>query len=452
MKNARDAKGARGAKAKLKAALICLLFALTACQPSAEANVIGYVASQQVCRWTQAAMPDRVVTCPPLRPAPEGGGALTGFVLHDGEPVANASVVAAEPSGTPHVARTDATGRYQIDNLPPGFYVPAAVAAGYDEAALHDDWGMPTLVHIGPNQIATAPSLVLTPSRPVTLPDDLAAALQLTQTAIHTTTAPFPANAAAEVQAFQFTYNGARVDTLRLYLPRNLAPGAKLPLLFMVYPTYVDWWETVSTAFASHGVAFVAISPLTTVRGIDIEGHALDANAALQMAVGGALSPHIQSEKALVLGGSFSSAILNRLLRLAPEQIAGWVTVGGIADAFSGAHDFYSGAITMPPEYAYAIPALGPPNVQPLTFLRYSPVYNVDGLPPAMIIHTDADRILPIEQAYALEAALRQAGVPVAVFYYQDVSHYLQIDENLSDAGKEMFYRILEFARQVGVY
>ncbi|MEZ4657519.1 MAG: carboxypeptidase regulatory-like domain-containing protein [Caldilineaceae bacterium] len=431
--------------------LICLPFLLIACQPSAEANVIGYVASQQVCRWTQAAMPDEVVECPPLRPAPEGVGALAGFVLHNGAPVANANVVVAEPAGKPHVARTDAIGRYQIDNIPPGFYVPAAVAAGYDEAALHDDLGMPTLVQVESSQTAAAPPLALTPSRPVALPDDLTTAFQLTQTAIHTTTAPFPDNAAAEVQAFQFTYNGARVDTLRLYLPRNLAADAKLPLLFMVYPTYVDWWETVSTAFASHGVAFVAISPMTE-RGIDIEGHALDANVALQMAVRGALSPHIQSGKALVLGGSFSSAILNRLLRLAPDQIAGWVTVGGIADAFRGAHDFYTGAITMPPEYAYAIPALGPPNVQPLTFLRYSPVYNVDSLPPAMIIHTDADRILPIEQAYALEAALRQADVPVTVFYYQDVSHYLQIDENLSDAGKEMFYRILEFARQVGVY
>ena len=397
-------------------------------------------------------MPDEVVECPPLRPAPEGVGALAGFVLHNGAPVVNASVVVAEPAGTPHVARTDATGRYQIDNIPPGFYVPVAVAAGYDEAALHDDWGMPTLVHIEPNQIVAAPSLVLTPSRPVTLPDDLATAFQLTQTAIHTTTAPFPGNAAAEVQAFQFSYNGARVDTLRLYLPRNLAADAKLPLLFMVYPTYVDWWETVSTAFASHGVAFVAISPLTVARGIDIEGHALDANVALQMAVGGELSPHIQSGKALVLGGSFSSAILNRLLRLAPDQIAGWVTVGGIADAFSGTADYYAGVIRLPPAYTYAIPALGPPHIQPLNFLRYSPVYNVDGLPPAMIIHTKADLVLRIEQAYALEKALQDAGVPVTVFYYDDVSHYLQIDENLSDAGKEMFYRILEFAQQVGVY
>ncbi|MCB9151630.1 MAG: carboxypeptidase regulatory-like domain-containing protein [Caldilineaceae bacterium] len=432
---------------------LCVLIALllTACQPSAEANVIGYLASQKVCQWTQAAMPDEVVECPPARPMPEGVGSLTGLVLYNGEPVANASVVVAEPAGTPHVARTDAAGRYQIDNIPPGLYVPAAVAAGYEEAALHDDLGVPALVHIMAKQVAAAPPLALILSQPAVLPADPAVAFALTQTDVHTTTAPFPVGAAAQVQAFQFTYNDAVVDTLRLYLPRDLAPDAKLPLLFMIYPTHVDLWETVSTAFASHNVAFVAISP-TAARGVDIEGHALDANAALQMAVRGDLSPHIQSEKALVLGGSFSSAILNRLLRLAPAQIAGWVTVGGIADAFSGTADYYAGVISLPPAYTYAIPALGPPHIQPLAFLRYSPVYNVDGLPPAMIIHTKADLVLRIEQAYALEKVLQDAGVPVTVFYYEDVSHYLQIDENLSDAGKEMFYRILEFAQQVGVY
>lgn len=431
--------------------LLLSTYLLSACQPSAEANVIGYVVSQQVCRWTQAAMVEKEVDCPPLRPAPGQTGSLTGRVLHNDTPVANASVVVAEPSGVPHAAATDGDGRYRIEGVPPGAYVPAAVAAGYEEAALTDHLGMATLLHVKANQVTAAPAIMLEPLRPVLLPEELAAAFQLTQTDVHTSTAPFPAGAAAQVQAFHFTYNGALVDTLRLYLPRNLPPEARLPLLFMIYPTHVDLWESVSTAFASQNVAFVALSPVAS-RGVDIEGHALDANAALQMAVQGILSPHIQDEQAIVLGGSFSSAILNQLLRLAPEQIAAWITVGGIADAFSGTADYYAGLISLPPAYTYAIPALGPPHIQPLSFLRYSPIYNVAGLPPAMIIHTDADLVLRIEQAYALEAALRQAEVPVTVFYYQDVSHYLQIEEDLTAAGQEMFYRILEFAREVGVY
>ncbi|MBK8047719.1 MAG: prolyl oligopeptidase family serine peptidase [Anaerolineales bacterium] len=67
--------------------------------------------------------------------------------------------------------------------------------------------------------------------------------------------------------------------------------------------------------------------------------------------------------------------------------------------------------------------------------------------PPTLIIHTAADRVLPIAQARELEAALRRAGVPVETYYYEDVSHYLGIGENLTDAGKEMFYKIDEFMK-----
>ena len=150
----------------------------------------------------------------------------------------------------------------------------------------------------------------------------------------------------------------------------------------------------------------------------------------------------------MALGGSFSSAVLHRFLRDTNEDVAAWVTVGGIANAFDGTADFYAEQIEIPPQYTYLIPALGPPHLYPLAFLRYSPVYTAAQLPPTLIIHTAADRIIPISQAYELEAALRTAGVPVTVFYYQDVSHYLQIDDQMTDAGREMFYRVIDFAQQ----
>jgi dipeptidyl aminopeptidase/acylaminoacyl peptidase len=123
--------------------------------------------------------------------------------------------------------------------------------------------------------------------------------------------------------------------------------------------------------------------------------------------------------------------------------------VGGISNAFSGAADFYAGELEIPSPYEMAIPALGPANLYPLLFLRYSPVYTASQLPPTLLIHTDSDRVTPIDQAYQLEEALRAAGVPIEVFYYEDVSHYLQIGEEMSTAGAEMFQLILDFARQM---
>ncbi|MDE0310894.1 MAG: prolyl oligopeptidase family serine peptidase, partial [Caldilineaceae bacterium] len=106
---------------------------------------------------------------------------------------------------------------------------------------------------------------------------------------------------------------------------------------------------------------------------------------------------------------------------------------------------FYAKRLTFPERFQYLIPALGPANLYPLPFLYFSPVYTASHLPPTMIIHTDVDRIIPISQAYELEEALRAAGVYVEVLYYEDVSHYLQIGENMTESGEEMFWKVLEF-------
>jgi acetyl esterase/lipase len=290
--------------------------------------------------------------------------------------------------------------------------------------------------------------LVLAPYQPAPLPADLAAAVQLRQTGFYTAAADFPARAAADVRSYAFDYAGATVDTVRLYLPRGQAVEQRLPLLLMVYPSPVDNWETVSVGFAAEHFAVLAISPVAA-RGVDAEAHAQDARVVLAAAQQGAF-PAVDASRVLALGGSFGSAILARLLRSAGGELTGWVTVGGLANAFSAAHDFYTARITIPPPYTWLVPALGPPNLYPLAFLMYSPVYVAEELPPTLVIHTAADEILRIEQAYELTQAVQAAGIAVTTHYYEDASHYLGIGENLTDAGREMFYAIVEFARQTG--
>jgi len=296
-------------------------------------------------------------------------------------------------------------------------------------------------------QVTEAPPFHLVLHIAPPLPEPLAATTDFALTSTTVVTAAFPANSLAQVQAFQFTYAGALISTLRLYLPLSTELTPDLPMLFMVYPTQVDAWQSVSAAYAAQGFAIVAISPVAD-RALAIDAHALDARIGLALAQQGYLDARLRGRRAVALGGSFSSAILHRLLRDLDQEVVAWVTVGGIANAFSGAAGFYTGQIEMPEPYTYLIPALGPPNLYPLAFLRYTPVYTAAQLPPTLIIHTDADRIIPISQAYDLEAALQAAGVPVTVFYYQDVSHYLQIDDQMTDVGREMFYRVVDFAKQ----
>jgi len=422
-----------GRKYQMWLLLGCLLLGLSACAPTPQGNVIGYLIAKRLGRFDA--------------PPSTMRGSVQGMVLHEGQPLVGATVVLAERNGRPHTGQTNAQGRYRIDGVPRGQYALAAIAPYFTETRLQDKLGLPLLVTVTPDAVAEAPPLRLLRHRAALLPTPLAAATQFTLTSTTVVTAAFPMSSTAQVQAFQFVNAGVVISTLRLYLPISNALEPDLPTLFMVYPTLVDAWQSVSVAFAAQGFAVVAISP-SAARELNIDAHALDARVALALTQQGYLDPRLRDQPAVALGGSFSSAILHRLLRDLDQEVAAWVTVGGIANAFDGTADFYAGQIDIPPEYTYLIPALGPPNLYPLAFLRYSPVYTAAQLPPTLIIHTDADRVISISQAYELEAALHTADVPVSVFYYQDVSHYLQIDDQMTDAGREMFYRVVDFAKQ----
>jgi acetyl esterase/lipase len=423
-------------KAAWLSALGALLLALSGCTPTPAGNVLAYLVAQQT-------------GAQPIRPVDTG--ALAGRVTDPQHaPIAGATVVVALATGEPFTAVTGQDGRYRIDGVHVGHYVPAAVAPGYNEGQLTGMLGWPALAEIKAGATTEAPDLILAPYQPPPLPAQPALAAGLAISATRTVTATFPAGAQAEETRFTFVHNGLAIDALRLYLPVDAAlrqEAAARPVLFAVYPTGLDDWSEASVGLAAQGYAVLALAP--AARGLDIEAHADDARLVLAMLRSGAFGPAVSTQPVVALGGSFSSAVLARLVRAAPDDIAGWVTVGGIGNAFSGAADFYSGRTAVPPEYALAIPALGPANLFPLPFLRYSPVYSAGSLPPTLIIHTEADAILRLEQAEQLAAAARAAGVDVETFYYADVSHYLGIGANMTDEGEEMFYRILQFVERV---
>jgi len=414
--------------------LILVAMLLVACTPSPEMNVVTYL------------LEDRLGTAGPdadERPT----GSLTGSVLYQGEPVEGAAVVVAERWGEPHTAFTDADGRYRIEGIPPGQYVPAAVAVDFQEAVPQDRFGLPHLVTIASGETTEAPDIELTPYQTAPLPNPLAEAVSLTELGSYTSTAPFPAGSASQVQNFSFEIDGVVNDSLRVYLPIDAEPGATYPMLFVVYPGPTENWEDISVALSAPGYAVVALAP-AGVRGLDIDGHALDARIAFNLALDGALGPGISDAPAVVMGGSFSSPIVRRFLLDESDKVAGWITLGGISDGFRLARDFYSGEITVPEMHNLAIPSLGLPNLYPLPFLHYSTIYTAGELVPTFVIHTMADEVTRVEQAQELVAALQTAGIPVEVDYYDDVSHYLQIGEYMTEASKEMYYAVLDFVQR----
>lgn len=413
--------------------IFCIALLLSACAPTPEGNVLGYLVGQQLGGGKST-------------PAAFGTGSILGEVWMEGRPAPGVSVLVAEGTGEPHATTTDSQGRYRIDGVPRGQYVVAAVGPESDEASLAGAWGIPWLARVVEEGETTVPRLIVQRHIAAPLPDDLAEAVHLAAGEAYTASAPFPAGSAAWGQAFSFERDGAVIDTLRVYHPLAES-AAPLPLIFGVFPGDINGWEPVSVAFAAAGYTVVAISPHGS-RGLDVYAHAEDARVALHLARQGMLGVDVADVPAVAMGGSFSSAVLHRLLRDERAQFTAWVTAGGISNAFTGSADFYAGKLDIPDPYGLVIPALGPANIYPVPFLRFSPVYTAAHLPPTLIIHTDADAIIPIDQAYQLEAALRTAGVPVEVFYYRDVSHYLQIGDDITEAGKAMFGLVLDFVER----
>jgi hypothetical protein len=327
---------------RLAAFLCCTLsLLLAACQPAPEANVLGYLLGQRLDS----------LRSPSLEGPP---GTIEGRILAGGEPLPGATVLVAERTGQPHVAITGEDGRYRIAGLPADGYTVAAVAPGYVEAALHNLWGGPVTTQVRSGETATAPDLHLMPLTPndPTLFDALA--LQLQQTGSFTATAPFPLDAAAQVRSFSFVRDGVTVDTLRLYLPLDAGPEDSFPLVLFVAPTAIDDWQQVSVAFASQGYALAALSPVAA-RGVDADAQAQDAAAALTLAQAGALGPEVGNNRPVAIGGSYSSAILARLVRAAGGGLGGWVSVGGLANAFDGAAAFYAGELEMPLNFEFLV-------------------------------------------------------------------------------------------------
>ncbi len=70
-------------------------------------------------------------------------------------------MVVAERTGRPHSAKTDEAGRYRIDDVPVGQYVPSAIAPGYDEAVAVDSLGIPRLATVAAGMESEAPTILL---------------------------------------------------------------------------------------------------------------------------------------------------------------------------------------------------------------------------------------------------------------------------------------------------
>ncbi len=373
---------------------------------------------------------------------PPPPGSLAGVIRDDaGNPLPGAVALVSTVRGQVYQSRSDAQGLYRIDGLPPGRYVPMAGAWGYD--AING-----SQVQVRPGQSQTGIDFVAAPSSATAgragRPDHRSAARR--KLAVPRADGRYPDPL--------YVHPGRGDHRQRANLPPcqsagSVPPGGfplsdQAPTLVIIYPSHPLNWNAASVALTRNGNPVLALGPHTS-GGLDIDQHARNFRAALQLWQSGQLTPLGQPDDTWVaMSGSFGSLILFKALADLPAPPTAIVDVGGISDAFLGIQALYDADLAIPPPYDSAVAALGRPDRDPAFFYGFSPVFNADKLPPIFVIHTTNDEVIPSNQAEALDRALTAAGVPHELLLYEDTTHYL--DAYHPTPGTHLVYeRVLQY-------
>ena len=194
-------------------------------------------------------------------------------------------------------------GPVRIDGLPPGRYVPMAGAWGYD--AIN---GPP--VQVGPGHRRPA-STSCCPSSATAgragRPDDRQTARRKL---------PVPRAHGRHANPFH-VHPGRSEYRQRPDLPPTNPPGPasdRAPTLVIIYPSHPLNWNAASVALTRNGNPVLALGPHTS-GGLDIDQHARNFRAALQLWQSGQLTPLGQPDDTWVaMSGSFGSLIIFKAL------------------------------------------------------------------------------------------------------------------------------------------
>jgi acetyl esterase/lipase len=222
-----------------------------------------------------------------------------------------------------------------------------------------------------------------------------------------------------------------------------------VPTLVIIYPSHPLNWNAASVALTRDGNPVLALGPHGSA-GLDIDQHARNYRAALQLWQEGQLTPLGRpGDDWAAMSGSFSSLIMFKALQDLPAMPPAIVAVGGVSDAFLGVQALYDADLAIPAPYDSAVAALGRPDRDPAFFYGFSPVFYADRLPPTFVIHTTNDEVIPANQAEALAAALDAAGVPHELLLYEDTTHYLDA-YNPTPATHRVYERVLAYVQSLG--
>jgi hypothetical protein len=354
-------------------------------------------------------------------------GSLSGTTTTaEGTPLQGASVVVATVSGHPYSATSDASGRFRLEGVPVGNYLPMAAAPGYAQAPAA---GRVATVREG--QTSQGVDFRLQPIPPINIAhgeEGLTISEPITSSVEH------PEPSVAVRREFTYTNEGLTLTGGLVHEPPEEMGQGPFPILLIVYPGEANRWEGVSIPLASKGYVVVSYFP---VKLIDLEGDVDDLRVLLGHVSAGRLSARGDNTKIVLVGGSVSTVYTYLMARemegsAVEEQTVATIQYGGLFDFFQYRESWEQGKITIDPgisELEYLLVAFGRPDTRPELYLRLSPRYSLGpgSLAPTLLVHAGSDIIVPSDQSDLARDEFERLKIPHEYLFYPNIEHYLDV-------------------------
>ena len=356
---------------------------------------------------------------PLLEPSPDApSGTLTGTVRDpQNRPIENGWVLVPHRSGATYSSRTTAAGHYEIENVPAGTYRPVAGAFGYKSTYLANSMGYVAIsagaVTNSDVTLLIKPARTATPGQALTLSDPVEVGCDS------------PLKSESIRRELQFDSDGSQNQPAFYYTPLTTPTGSPLPLLLVIYPGPADTWECASSALSNGGYAVLAAGPAYTFL---IEDDLDELERLLMFARQGQL-PATDGRRIALLGGSYSSLHVQRLLQRGQENVEAALLLGPPTDLFDMRRRLENGTFLPPFGLDQALIAVGLPDQVPLHYFDYSGAYHVRAdFPPLAILHSRSDDVVPYQQSELLAANLDAVGASYEAHFFDGASHYLMAE------------------------
>jgi acetyl esterase/lipase len=191
----------------------------------------------------------------------------------------------------------------------------------------------------------------------------------------------------------------------------------------------------------------LAVGPAYT---FELEADLDEQSRLLDLARGGHF-PATTGRAIALLGGSYSSLHVQRLLQRGQENLTAALLLGPPTDMFEMRRLQENGSHLPPFGLDQAFIAVGLPDQEPLRYWHYSGAYHVRAdFPPIAILHSRDDQVVPYQQSELLARHLDLVGAPHEDFYFDGASHYLMAPGEDKTTQKIYDFALDFLARRVG--